>query len=140
MLRTSVIAVGLLSAGIAAGADGIPVDPGLWEMTSTVQMPMLPQPQVNTTKQCIEKSVVSLKDMQASDMDPNCTFESEQIDDQTVKWIFDCPMEGGTSRGEWQATSHGDRIEGGGTIDMNMQGQAMQMTMSWVGKRVGACP
>lgn len=40
----SVIAVGMLSAGVAAGAEGIPVEPGLWEMTSTVQMPMLPQP------------------------------------------------------------------------------------------------
>jgi len=136
----NVIAVGLLSAGVAIAAEGIPVEPGLWEITSTVQMPMLPQPQVNTTKECFEKSVISMEDLQTSDMDPNCTFEREQVDERTLKWIFDCPVEGGSSHGEWQATSHGDRLEGIGTIDMNMQGQVMQMTLTWAGKRIGACP
>jgi hypothetical protein len=47
---------------------------------------------------------------------------------------------GGTSHGEWQATSHGDRVEGSGKITMTMQGQTMEMNMSWLGKRVGDCP
>jgi hypothetical protein len=141
MLRISLIAAGLLSSGVAAGADGIPIEPGLWEMTSTMHMPMLPQPQVNTVQECIEKSVISVDELQGEEMDPNCSFEMEQVDDKTMKWSFDCPVEGGgTSHGEWQATSHGDRVQGGGTISMNVQGQAMEMTMNWVGQRIGACP
>ena len=140
MLRSSLIAAGLLWAGAAAGAEGIPIEPGLWEMTSTVQMPMLPQPQVKTTQECMKESVISVDDMQGEDLDPECTFETEQVDEKTMKWTLDCPIEGGTSHGEWQATSHGNRIEGAGTISMNMQGQAMEMTMNWEGKRVGACP
>ena len=104
MLRASLIAASLLSAGIAAAADGIPVEPGLWEMTSTAQMPMLPKPQVNTVQECIEKSVVSLEDLQSKEMDPNCVWETEQIDNNTMKWSLDCPMDGG-------GTSHRSKLQ-----------------------------
>jgi hypothetical protein len=140
MMKKALIVVGLAISGVAAGADGLPVEPGLWEMTSTVHMPMLPQPQVNTQTECLDKPVMSLDELQKDEMDPNCEFETAQIDDTTVKWSVDCPVEGGTARGEWQATSHGDRIEGDGTMTMSVQGQEMNMTMSWTGKRVGACP
>jgi hypothetical protein len=140
MMKIALIAVGLSISGVAAGADGIPVEPGLWEMTSTVQMPMLPQPQVNTQTECLDKPVMSLDELQSDQMDPNCEFETAQIDDNTVQWSVDCPVEGGTAHGEWEATSHGDRIEGSGTMKMTVQGQEMNMTMSWTGRRVGDCP
>lgn len=139
MMKITLLALGLSISGVAAGADGIPIEPGLWEMTSTVQMPMLPQPQVNTQTECLTNSVMSPDELQGEQMDPNCVFETAQIDEKTVQWSVDCPVEGGTARGEWQATSHGDRVEGNGTMTMNMQGQEMNMTMSWTGKRVGEC-
>jgi hypothetical protein len=46
----------------------------------------------------------------------------------------------GHSHGEWEATSHGDRVEGGGKVTMKMQGRAMEMTIDWTGKRVSDCP
>jgi hypothetical protein len=61
----------MLAAALDVRAAGIAVEPGLWEMTSTVSMPMLPQPQTHT---------------------------------------------------------------------MTLQGQTMEMNMSWLGKRVGDCP
>jgi hypothetical protein len=131
----------LLAVAVDAHADGIPVEPGLWEMTSIISMPMLPQPQTNTMTECFEKSEISVDDVGGQDMDPGCTFETSQLDGATMAWSFDCPLEGGgTSHGEWQATSHGDRVEGNGKITMAMQGQNMEMTMSWQGKRVGDCP
>lgn len=141
MKRVSLMAAGLLLAGAVAGADGISIQPGLWEMTSTVQMPMMPEPRVTTETQCMDKEVISFDDLQSDQMDPRCTFESAQVEDKTMKWSFVCPVEnGGTSRGDWQATSYGDRVEGGGTVSMTMQGQTMELTMSWTGKRVGPCP
>ena len=141
MMRKALIVAGLSICGVAAGADGLPVEPGLWEMTSTVQMPMLPQPQVNTQTECFDKEVLSLEELQSDQMDPNCQFETTQVDEKTVKWSIDCPVEGGgTARGDWQATSSGDSVEGSGTMKMSIQGQEMDMAMSWTGKRVGACP
>jgi hypothetical protein len=140
MFKVSLVTISLFFTSVAAGAEGIPIEPGLWEMTSTIQMPMLPEPRVNTETECMEKSVIAMDDIQSEGMDPNCNFETKQVDEKTMQWSFDCPVEGGTSHGEWEATSHGDRVEGGGKITMTIQGQDMEMSMNWVGKRVGACP
>ncbi len=121
-------------------AAGIPVQPGLWQMTSTMTLPILPEPRVTTTADCVEKSEISMDDMGTTGLDPNCTFEIDQVDSKTLKWSFDCPAEGGTSHGEWMAVSEGDSISGSGLMTMSFQGQAMEMTMAWEGKRVGDCP
>lgn len=124
----------------AAWADGIPVEPGLWEMTSTMNMPMLPQPRVNTVTECMEKSEISVDDMGGEEMDPACNFETSQVDGNTMKWSVDCPMEGGSSHGEWEAVSGGDTVTGNGVLTVSMPGQTMEMQMSWEGKRIGECP
>jgi len=141
MHRRTLIPVALLAAVLDVRAEGIPVEPGLWEMTSTMNMPMLPQPQTHSMTECIDQGEISMDDVGTQDMDPNCTFGVAQVDGNTMSWSFDCPVEGGgTSHGEWQATSHGNRVEGSGKITMAMQGQAMEMNMTWQGKRVGDCP
>ena len=139
MIRARIILGILFFATPAAWADGIPVEPGMWEMSSTMNMPMLPQPRVTTTTECIRESEISMDDMGSGEMDPNCQFEMAQIDGNTMKWSFDCPVEGGTSHGEWEATSSGDSVTGKGLITMSFQGQTMEMTMSWEGKRIGDC-
>jgi len=139
VIRTCIILGMLFFAVPAAWADGIPVEPGLWEMSSTVNMPMMAQPRVTTTTECMKESEISMDDMGGEDMDPNCQFEMAQVDGNTMKWSFDCPVEGGTSHGEWEATSSGDSVTGNGVITMSFQGQNMEMTMSWEGKRIGDC-
>ena len=121
-------------------AEGIPIEPGLWKMTSSVTMPMLPQPRVTTMTECMDKSEISMDDFGDDTMDSNCTFEMAQVDGKTMKWSVDCPTEGGTSHGEWQATSSGDTIEGEGLLTVSFQDQAMEMTMTWQGQRIGECP
>ncbi len=139
MIRASIILGILLLTAPAARADGIPVEPGLWEMSSIVNMPMMPQPRVTTTTECMKESEISMDDMGGEDIDPNCQFEMAQVDGNTMKWSVDCPVEGGTSHGEWEATSSGDSVTGEGLVTISFQGQAMEMTMSWEGKRIGDC-
>ena len=140
IIRTiSMIPVLLLFAASAAWGDGMPVEPGMWEMTSTMNMPMMPQPRVTTTTECIEESEISMDDISSDGMDPNCKFNTSQMDGNTMKWSFDCPVEGGTSHGEWEATSAGDSVTGEGLMTVSFQGQTMEMTMNWTGRRIGAC-
>lgn len=141
LLINSIAAPGaLLLVTFSALAEGIPVEPGLWKMTSTVNMPMLPQPRVTTVTECMEKSEITMDEVGGEGMDPNCTLDMTQVDGNTMKWSVDCPMEGGTSHGEWQATSGGDTVTGEGSLTMSMQGQTMEMTMTWEGRRIGECP
>lgn len=119
-------------------ADGITVEPGSWEMTSTMSMPMLPQPRVSTVTECIKESEITPESM-TDDMDSSCVFDVKVVEGNTMRWSMDCSSDESTSRGEWEATSYGDTLEGAGTITVDVQGQNMVMTMNWVGKRVGAC-
>jgi len=139
-LRPCMFMLATLLAAPAAMAEGIPVEPGLWEITSTMKMPMLPEPRVTTVTECMEKSEISMDDMGGEGMDPNCSFDVSEIDGKRMKWWFDCPVEGGTSHGEWEAVSEGDTVSGNGVITMSFQDQTMEMTMEWAGKRVGDCP
>ena len=138
MMRVGTLLVMLLAVA-PAWAEGIPMDPGLWEVTTTMQMPMLPQPRVTTVTECMEKSELSMDEFAGEGMDPNCTFEQNLVDGNTMKWSVDCPVEGGTSHGEWEARSNGDSVTGEGLITMSIQGQEMEMNMAWTGKRIGPC-
>jgi hypothetical protein len=120
-------------------ADGIPMEPGLWKVTTTANMPMMPQPQTMTVEECYEDDSFDMDDMSTGDMDPACTFAMNQVDGNTMSWSVDCPVEGGTMHAEWEATSAGDSVDGEGKMTMNMMGQTMDMTMSWHGERVGDC-
>jgi len=140
MPRIWLILPALLFNASSAIADSIPVDPGLWEMKSTMVMPMLPEPRVTTVTECMENSEISMDQLGGDQMDPNCSFETTQLSGNTMKWTFDCPLEGGTSHGEWMAVSNGDTVEGNGVMTMSFQGQDMEMTMEWEGRRVGDCP
>jgi hypothetical protein len=121
-------------------AEGMTIEPGMWEMKSTMKMPMLPEPRVTTLTECMTESEISMDDLSGSDLDPACKFQVEQAGENSMKWTVDCPVEGGSSHGEWSATSNGDSVNGDGVITMSFQGQSMEMTMEWSGRRTGPCP
>lgn len=135
----------MMAAGLLAlvtqpvAAAGISVEPGMWEMTTTLNMPMLPAPQTTTVSQCLEDSEFDLEDMSTEELDPNCNMTADQVDDSTVKWTMDCPVEGGTSRAEWRITSAGNTIEGDGKVSVSVMGQEMEMTTTFTGKHTGPC-
>ena len=119
--------------------EGIPIEPGMWEMTTTTNIPMMPQPNVSTTMECIEEGELSPQTMTDEAMDSDCTFDTMVVDGNTMQWSMHCSAPGGASRGVWEATSNGDTLTGGGTVSVDMQGQTMTMAMQWDGKRVGDC-
>ena len=139
-MRFKSLLILLLTASPCAWSDVIPVEPGLWEMTATMNMPMMPEPRVTTTQECLTESEIDMDDVGAGDMSEECDFSMDQLDGNTMKWSVECPVEGGTSRGEWTATSAGDSVTGDGVLTMSFGGQTMEMTMKWEGKRVGPCP
>ncbi|MBT8039659.1 MAG: DUF3617 domain-containing protein [Gammaproteobacteria bacterium] len=140
MNKKTAILVATLAATSPVLAEGIPVEPGLWSVTTTVNMPMLPSPQTTTLEECFTEDMIDMDDMATENMDPNCTFNQAQVDGSMMEWTIDCPVEGGTMHAKWSATSSGDSVEGTGDMTMNMAGQTMNMTMTWTGERIGKCP
>jgi len=140
-MKRKILLMAALAAFVStASAEGIPVEPGLWSITTTMDMPMMPQPQTVTVEECFEDEVMDMDDMAMDDLDPNCTYDLGQVDGNSMRWNIDCPMEGGTSHAEWLATSGGDTVQGEGKLSISINGQNMEMTMNWTGKRIGECP
>ena len=140
-MRPITLAAALLLAGAPSlQAEGLPIDPGMWEMKSTVTIPMFPQPQLNTMTRCLRQSTITTEDFNSEGIDPNCVFGSTQVNEQTMSWTVECPVAGGaTSRGNWQATSEGDRVTGSGQFSIDLQGQVTELTVSWEARRTGDC-
>ena len=139
MTKRTCIVASLAIFAAPALADGIPVEPGMWKITTVTEMPMLPGPQTMTIEECYQDDVLDVDEMSADEMDPDCTFDTVQVEGNTMNWTIDCPVEGGTMHAEWEATSSGDAVDGSGKITMEVMGQNMNMTMSWRGERVGDC-
>ena len=140
-MRFSIFMTGLAAILLAgsASAEGVSINPGMWEMTSTMTMSMMPQPRSTTVKECIEKDELSPESFNMEEDNP-CNISDVNIDDNTARWSINCPTEGGpVMEGNWEFTSNGDSINGSGSMSAEFGGQPMSFNMTWEGKRVGNC-
>jgi hypothetical protein len=122
---------------ISAVADGMKTKPGLWETTMTTTFPMMPQPMVQTIKEC----------MTEEEMDPDkvmkdtgeCTYTKVETSDTTMSMEMTCDKDGTVMTGKGAFESAGDRMSGKIDMEMDAQGQKMTMQIAWEGRRIGPC-
>lgn len=120
-------------------ADGVSIDPGLWEMTSTMTMSMMPQPQTTTETECIEEHELNPEDFNMDEENP-CDISNVIMNKDTARWSISCPTGNGMDmQGQWEITSKGDTISGNGSMTAEIAGQEMSFSMNWNGKRIGDC-
>ena len=140
-MRFSIFVTGLAAILLAgsANAEGVSINPGMWEMTSTMTMSMMPQPTSTTVKECIENDELSPESFNMEEDNP-CNISDVNIDGNTARWSINCPTEGGpVMEGNWEITSKGDSINGNGSMSAEFAGQPMSFNMTWEGKGVGSC-
>jgi len=123
----------------SASAEGVSIDPGMWEMTSTMTMTMMPEPRSTTVNECIEEDELSPESFNM-DKDNPCNITDVTIEGNTARWSISCSTGGGpVMDGQWEFTSNGDSITGNGSMETEFSGQKMGFNMTWEGKRVGDC-
>ena len=140
-MRFNIILTGLATLFLAssASAAGVSIDPGMWEMTSTMTMTMMPKPRSQTVKECIEDDEISPESFNMDKENP-CNITDVNIEGSTARWSISCSTaDGPMMEGQWEFTSHGDSISGKGSMTTEFSGQTMGFDMTWVGNRVGAC-
>jgi len=140
-MRFQFFLTGLATVFLAgsAHAAGVSIQPGQWEMTSTMTMTIMPQPQVNTVHECIEENEIS-PDNFNMDQDNPCDITDVMVEGNTARWSISCPTEAGmVMEGQWEFTSLGNSITGSGTMTTEFSGQKMGFDMTWEGKRIGDC-
>lgn len=109
---------------------------GLWEMTTTMQMPGAPAQMPPTTmKHCFTKEDVKDQKNVVTSKNKDCTVTDYKMSGNKVTWAMKCT---GKSPGTFSGvtTFAGDSY----SSTMQMQAQGMKMGMKLNAKRLGDCP
>lgn len=130
--------VSLLLAGVAP-LQAADMQPGLWEITSEMQMQGMGMRMPATTQRtCISREDMIPMDRQQVE---NCTMTSQETSGDTVEWTMECNQDGMQSQGHGRITYSGDHYQGTMEIQMDVPQMGRQvMTQKLSGKRVGDCP
>ncbi len=137
--KFTLITLGAASMCTALAAEGIKMEKGMWEMTSTTSAPMFPEPRVATKTECIEKSEFGVSDL-IRKQDDQCSITESSVNGNSLSWKMECDMQGGgKGSGGGRFTSNGSSGTGTMHMTMEIQGQTIKMETSWNGKRIGPC-
>jgi len=107
--------------------------PGLWEITSTMEIPGMPfQPPPQTVRHCYTAQEVKEEPVP---MDGSCKINDLKSSGNKVSWKLECKGEM-AGQGEGEIVYQGDlAYEGKSWLKM----QGMTMTTRYKGKRLGEC-
>lgn len=129
----------LVCASTLTSAEGIPVEPGLWESTTVIKSSMLPQPMKETTRECVTETEVT-PELFIDQEDQSCAVSDVNVTSDTITWKMVCQEEGGQAKGDGILKVNGDEMSGKMQMTMSMQGMEVTMDSSWTGQRIGPCP
>jgi hypothetical protein len=139
MIVPACLAAGLLLGaaplGSQARADGLPINPGLWEIKT--QNPMMGNEQVQ--QHCMKEAEFDPVSMMGEKQ--GCEIMNQQIAGNTVDYDLTCTddTEQGKAEGHFTFTIDGD--QGNGQVDLKMSfgEQSMNMQYTMDAQRVGDC-
>ncbi|BCA80972.1 DUF3617 domain-containing protein [Desulfuromonas sp. AOP6] len=132
------LVVGLSLGGLALAAE-VQMRPGLWEISSRLEMPGMPmQMPAMTHTQCLSKEDLV---PQRAESDQQCRLIENKVSGNTVRWVMQCTSDEGTTTARGEVTYQGDSFKGQVRIETVLPGQEpMEMVSHTTGKRIGDCP
>lgn len=138
-MRIGFAMLALLAAAPAVLAAPQEMQPGLWEITSKMEMPGVPKMAPQVMRHCYtKKDVEDSKKAVPQSGDKNCEMKDYKLQGNTATWSMEC-------KGEAAMTGTGTMTFGAqfysGTMKSRMKqgGKSMEMNQSWSAKRVGDC-
>ncbi len=120
-----------------ATADTLPIDPGLWEFTSTGINQITGQQESETDTQCVVEDEYDPTTMMEDDMD--CEVGESNLDGNTLTFSMSCNTQGGQMTMNAVYQSDGDSVQGTTVMEMSFGGQTMTSESSFTGNRIGDC-
>jgi len=109
----------------------------LWEVTSKMEMPGMPMamPQ-QTAKVC---TPAGAGDESKVPQDKNCKLLESKQTGNKFTYKVECNQDGGKMTGSGEVVSSADSYRGTFRVQGKMEGQAMDMTTNFTGKKIGNC-
>lgn len=131
-LRIGLWSVSLLLLPVLAPAADM-MKPGLWEITTSMEMPGMPfQPPPSTVRHCYTPEEVKAQPVPG---DEQCKVTDLKSSGNKTSWKFVCTGEA-ASKGEGEITYRGDSAYEGKS---RMETEGMTMNMKYKAKRLGDC-
>ena len=131
-----IIFVGFLTCFVTTLAFAAPyMQEGLWEITSTVNMPGMSMP-AGSFEQCITSQDLVPQNTQPGE---ECSISNVRQKGDRVLWTLRCVTPNGKTEGSGQITYKGKTFSGEMQIEMIGQ-QGMQIKILMEGRRIGDCP
>lgn len=124
------------TGSVPGKAAAVNMTPGLWEITSKMEMKNMPFAIPPTTfTQCLtESDLVPKSDATASD----CRISNLKVQGDTVSYAMECLADGNKTVSNGTLTYRGTTMEGSMQFEVSGEQQA-QMTTTFSGKRLGPC-
>ena len=120
----------------AAGASA-QMQPGKWEVTTTMEMQGLPMMAPQKHTMCVDNKTADKQPPVA--MDPSCQVTDYRMSGNTATWKMQCKGEMAMT-GEGSITYSGSQYAGSSTMRTEAKGQPpMTIKNSYTGKRIGNC-
>jgi Protein of unknown function (DUF3617) len=129
----AILAGGLMVGALGAHharAEGLPIRDGLWE--TTVQNPMTGE---RTNRECLKDAVLDPRSMLEGQNE--CEMTEEAVEGNTLTFAMACA--GGSGSAQGRMSVEGDHGDGEISMQFDMGGRKMSMTMSWDAVRIGDC-
>ena len=122
---------GTSTTGLAASVN---MNPGMWEWTTTVEMPGMPiQVPPQSYSACLTAADYVPKD---SKLGQTCETIDIVTEGDKVSWNMTCTTPQGVVTSQGQITYRGDTAQG----DLQVTATGMQMLSRITGQRLGPCP
>jgi hypothetical protein len=134
MNKNLIAILGMLTGLFSAAACAAPGE--YWEITNTMEMPGMPFAMpATTTKMCIPKG--SENDPEKTTGDKSCKMTDVKTVGNKTTWKARCERDGEVMTGTGEQTTSAGGYKGKMQFSGKSQGQDMNMTMAFSGKRLG---
>ena len=139
-----------------SSAEGPRIEPGEWEITTTMEMSMLPEPKVITKTDCISAEQAKSDPLAALVEEGHCTVLSQEESGNSIVFEIECAGDSSMpvkTRGTGEFTGDGKTLSGSmdsttelpempdmpGVAGMPTMGGQVAMSQQWTGRYLGPC-
>ncbi|WMS88403.1 DUF3617 domain-containing protein [Pleionea litopenaei] len=141
MKHTSIIktlGLSIAACGLAvASAAELPINPGLWETTTTGTNPMTGKNETKTETECVKERSISTAEFMQDEK--SCKATKDEVSGNTLSFAIQCTVQGVATEMSGSITADDNSSTGNMNIAMTMGGQTRNMDMKWTAKRLGSC-
>ncbi len=124
-----------------AAFAGANMQPGLWEITTKVEMAGMPGNLPPTTiRHCVKAADIETgRHAIPQNIDKKCEMQDFKVQGNTSSWSMVCKGENAMS-GSGTISYSGNSYSGNSKMTMTHGGHTMNMSQTYSGKRLGDCP